>query len=85
MSLVESLEEEMFSQSCRTCEWYGKLTTEDKDAFDEWVAGGGSKRGLHRACAKNGLTSGMTQFREHLEKHHLDLNLDTSQFDVTFS
>ena len=52
---------------CRTCNWYAKLSPEDKAFFDQKACDPNThKPRLWAACRANGLQISAKSFREHL-------------------
>jgi hypothetical protein len=50
--------------------FYDGLPSEDKAAFDGWIAEGRTKTGLHRLCVEDGLDATRSPFLTHLREHH---------------
>lgn len=65
---------------CGVCDWYGQLSQEDRDAFDDWLASGGNVSYLWRSCSAltdehgnrvpNPLRLGPSAFDRHIREHH---------------
>ena len=51
---------------CSVCRWYGALPKKDQAEFDTWIASGWKRRDLHKLCAEEGLTVGLSSFNTHV-------------------
>ncbi|ALF01407.1 hypothetical protein SEA_LILPHARAOH_30 [Mycobacterium phage LilPharaoh] len=75
MSLAERLGDPQPAPSteCAVCRWLDQAADEDRAAFTEWLASGGSLTALWRACATdpdNPLTIKRPRFSELINDHH---------------
>lgn len=78
MSLADRLQKP--KTNCYTCRWYDQLDDADRFAFDAHIAGGGSVRGLYRACIaeydpdgapiENPLRVARSSFQDHVRDCH---------------
>lgn len=80
MSLADRYEtanDSLVKRSCKTCEWYQNLATEDQDFFDDKVREALTSRGnmqrLRRAVIAEGHEVARSTFHGHVHEHHLEL------------
>ena len=67
----------LVQRTCKTCDWYKGLETEDQDFFDQMVrealVSRGNMQRLRRAVIEFGHEVARSTFHGHVHEHHLEL------------